>query len=167
MTDYVKELEDGIVNKQVIQKFDALESILFHRVIDSFQKQTADEVYPLQSSLSNMLNSFPVKDILFGWEYNCDVNIRELTPVQTAYLQGKLAAYCNIVNHIGFVRPTKSELDFAKSNIELLKTMDMAEYDNDIHGEFLMNGLISTPMHGKTRICILTRFAHAIIRSAS
>lgn len=163
MTDYIKTLEDGIVNKRVIAKFDSLMAILMNRVNDSFYKRTAEESEPLQDALKNMYGSFSRAYVNIGGEYNCDVDIGSLTDVQIAFLQGEFCAYLNVVSSIMMSRPLKAELDFALENVETLKTLEHVEYVPELHGDFYAHGLIIVHMHGLTRVCTLTPFAKDVI----
>ena len=164
ISSYIKELEDGIVDKKVLSKFDALESILFSHVYESVMNTTAEEGYVLADSLNRMVNSIHVSD-LHGGEYNEDVDIAALTSEQQAYLQGKLVAYLNIVNKVNYQRPSKSDFEFAIENVETLKVFDDSHivYDYQKHARYVQAGLVDTPMYGRDHICKLTPFGKQVI----
>jgi hypothetical protein len=164
ISPYIKELEDGIVNKTVLSKFDALESILFGNVYDSLMNLTTEEGHALADSLSNMVNSIHISD----WgddEYNADVDIGSMTTEQLAYLKGKLVAYANIVNKVNYQRPNKSDFDFAIENVETLKVFEdsLIVYDRHKHGLFVEAGLVVTPMYGRDHVCKLTPLGEQVI----
>lgn len=163
--DYIDQLIEGIVERKLIDKYDALISILTGRVCNAVWMETKEELEPLLNSIEHSFYS--IFDSSFGLSgvYNDPVNIGDMTDTQRAYLCGRLAAYQSILSITHAERPTASELKFARDNISRLEALKNADikYVALLHGDLFENNLINTSRYGQSLICILTPFAKSIL----
>lgn len=163
--DYVEQLIQGIEKREVIDKCDALLSILAERVRNVIHEQTKEDVEPLIDLI--MRGFYALYDSNFNLDnvYNDPVDIGEMTESQRAYLCGKLSALQHIASFTYAERPTVAELKVAQDNVSRLESLDGDEriYDSFIHGDLYENGLIDAVRYGRDLVCVLTPFAKDVI----
>lgn len=160
----IEELKHGIINNAIVSKFDALMSILLMRTARSHYYETKEEFQELEDTLYTICQSFG-RPPLASTEYNADVNIGELSPVQKAYLCGKLSGYLNVICTYKHERPSREVLDIGRKYADWLYTLvdsSYVPYDELIHPEVIYNNLVTTFRHGKDLYFKLTPFGRQL-----